>query len=892
MKNLKLTVRKLFSIVCIAVFMFVIVGCGGKGSTTKCPGCNAEGVTHDKCEKCGEYVCVGNHNHTKCPGCNVEGPIHDICKTCGGYVCVGDHSHTKCPGCGQEAKHEICETCGKLVCIGNHSHIICPGCNKEVENNIHEICSICGRYTCDGTNHRHNVTVNVTSTKTELYKGETAKIDVEVTLEDATDTTYKLEIDSDYVTLDGNTVTAVADLKFDEYVTITARSNADPTKTDSVSIRIKAPLAQGTVGELTSEMLQEIGNANITVSGQLTDYYQDFNQPDNNRTNVYDMVVKMDVDKWYGEWNVKGNEENKIIANYRKSTQNGLKDQYGNVGHGLEELYINKNNEVASKLVKDYMSIPSLWETQHLWNHLANLDVNKFVFDEKANAYKYTLDETNVDDLYLMTYLSFSLTPMLEDTLVQMYLIIENGEITRLLAQTEVLYYGSDVQDEADAMSYTTVDVRFENIGTTVVGEPTPYAAPEYAEKLEAALATMKGLKNYTFKVVDKLTSSPSVDEGDYTVESLVGYGSVLSNKALKVQNNTSAVGTPGRLGKVTENAVLYADTSEYSATMDGKPYKTVYTGYKQNTDGTYDEFAYDSKIDALYGTKKAQGSFFDKLPGFDFSANVFKFAGNSISSTGKTTYTFILADSNLTKDIALEVCDYSNASSAEASIQRSLTIVVDDEGNLVSASFPYNISDAYIGYCTITYSNFNTTTLDADLFEGYVPRVLKTSWSEYTTKYYSPDFSTATSHEESTEIVLRDVYGDAAANLPAPSLFLNIVGDNIFGPFYDWKKVGTDSDGNDINHGYISITVATDNYDENMQMVGYEELMAELGEALTAEGFTLSRANTDMSGGESGHSNRYVCYINGDIQIVIENNFSRYLWIYFYKTGDWTLKR
>ena len=55
--------------------------------------------------------------------------------------------------------------------------------------------------------------------------------------------------------------------------------------------------------------------------------------------------------------------------------------------------------------------------------------------------------------------------------------------------------------------------------------------------------------------------------------------------------------------------------------------------------------------------------------------------------------------------------------------------------------------------------------------------------------------------------------------------------------------------------------------------------------------GFQLSIANTDTSGGELGQSNRYVCYVNEDIQIVIENNHTKYFWIYFYKTGEWTLK-
>ena len=74
--------------------------------------------------------------------------------------------------------------------------------------------------------------------------------------------------------------------------------------------------------------------------------------------------------------------------------------------------------------------------------------------------------------------------------------------------------------------------------------------------------------------------------------------------------------------------------------------------------------------------------------------------------------------------------------------------------------------------------------------------------------------------------------------------------------------------------------------------MLNYTELMNEIQAALEAEGFTISRANTDTTGGETGRGNRYICFIKNDIQIVIENNFTKYLWIYFYKTGDWSLKK
>ena len=97
----------------------------------------------------------------------------------------------------------------------------------------------------------------------------------------------------------------------------------------------------------------------------------------------------------------------------------------------------------------------------------------------------------------------------------------------------------------------------------------------------------------------------------------------------------------------------------------------------------------------------------------------------------------------------------------------------------------------------------------------------------------------------------------------------------------YTYKKNYPDKVGQTLRYCY-----------ENGRITNYEELMEEIKDALVAEGFVLSVANTDTTGGESGKSNRYVCFVKGDIEIVIENNYTKYFWIYFYVTGDWTLNR
>ena len=737
------------------------------------------------------------------------------------------------------------------------------------------------------------------ASNTILEKGDSANLNVVVS--GLTDTTYRFELsDETLFKIEGNVITAIGDSTVDRVVTVTAIANGDPKIKASKTFIFVAPVIEGQVGDLTTEMLAHIGNENITVTGVVTDYYQDFNNSMNSTINTYDMSVMMSEGAWAGSWNNSKTPNIVLTDNYRKGEIDGLKDQSGNVGHALEKLYINKNNEVAKKTVTDYLSIPAIWEAQHLWNHLSNLSIKKFEYDAYNEVYNYVIDPNNMDDLYLMTYLAYSLTPMLEDTFLTLYLVLEDGVITKLVAQTEVLYYGGTTNETGqienpDAMSYTKLEVEFSNVGTTVVPEPTPFEAPINVDKLTTALNTMKNAENYTFNAKDVTTFAPSGDAGDYYIESTSSKKGlarpVISSK--KVYDHVSSVGTVGTVGYITKEAVLFATTGKYSYSSDGNDYHTTYTGYRQMTEEYYEEFAFSRDSMSLYGKKRVYGNFHEDLPTFDFSPNVFSFDGTEMDSLGNTYYRFSLRDSNITRDIAMEISAYNYADDAEALSGQKLSLLIDINGNLVSSTYPYNITyGTYLGYCTTTYSNVGTTKLEDDLFDGYVERQVKNSWKDYMTKYYSPNFSTQNSYEEHTDVVLEAVYGDAAVDMPAPSLFLEIFGDNINGPFYNWKEKGTDADGKPINTGYISINATSSEFDENAQITNFDEIIEELRKVFTEAGFVESVANTDLTGGESGRANRYITFIKGDIQVVFENNFTKYFFIYFYKTGDWTLNR
>lgn len=747
------------------------------------------------------------------------------------------------------------------------------------------------------------VKMSIASSADQIKKGETVTFSVEVTGNE--DTTYTWSVNyPDIVKIENNVLSVIADIKLDKLVLVTATSNANPNVFVSKSILVKAPQVEGQVGELTSTMLQKISNKSITVSGKLTDIYQDFNQPVNNYETSYNMEVKMEDGAWSGTWEIDGVESTKLTDSYRRSEKDGYVDQNGITGHALERVYINKNNQVAREVVKNYMSITAVWEAQHLWNHLDNLNINKFQYDPENEVYEYVPEVDaygyfTEEEAFFLTYLAVSLTPMLSDTINKLYLVVEDGEITKLLAQTEVMYYGGTENNDADAMSYTTIAVSFSNIGTTVVENPEPFEAPQYAELLASALEKMHNAKNYTFQATDTTTAAPSTDDSDYELLSTTNVGLksrvnpfVKANPKGKLYNYTSSVGTVGCYGQVTEDAVIYATTTKYTYSMDGKNYLTKYSGLKQNNDNSYDLFEYNSSLDAFEGTKKVSGNIFDAMPKFDFSANIFKFLGSSFMN-GKTTYTFELRETSIIREVAMQVSAYNLASNGEATIDTSLRIVVDENGNLVSTTYPYSINyGTYRGVVTTTYSKFGTTTLPEDAFTGYVQREVKTDWNQYTCKYYSPNFSTQTSREENALVVLQSIFGDDYVDVPSPALFLEIMGDNIYGPFYDWKSIGKDSDGNDINRGYMTIKTTSSNFDENAKILDYEELMEKFKVALENEGFTLSVGNTDMSGGKTGRSDRYVCYIKDNVQIVISNNHTKYIDISFYITGDWILKR
>lgn len=743
--------------------------------------------------------------------------------------------------------------------------------------------------------------VKVTLDKAEINAGsnETVTATAEVSeLEDKT-VTWSLEGEgAKYAEIDSDTgvITLIQGLSpfLDQAVTVVATSTVSASVKGSATFVIKAQVIEGQVGLLTTEMFTELGNSKITVLGEVSDIYKHFTDDSKSNTNKYDYKVTMaDNSAWYGEWNAQGSKD-KEMNNYRRSE----KLISGTDKHTLNQVYINKDNEVAQKVVTDYNSREAVWEEQHLWNHLAQLaqDIeSQWEYDAVTRTHSYKFNNSDIDDMYLRLYLAISLTPMLgeyETDMLESIVIsaddIVDGKITRLTASTSVIYYGASEEGtskDATAMSYTLFTANFTEVGTTSVSDPTPFTAPQRADKLEKALASMGDATNYTFNAVETTLSAPTPDEGDYAQASISTYG---------VSNGTSSTGTEGIKGQITADAILLARTGKYTSSMDDKLYHTEYSGYKKIDSETYDYFEYDASLKKLVGKRQYKGDIFDNMPKFEFSANIFKYDGMSEIKVGDDEflpiYNFILRDPAVTRDVAMQVSAHNYATDAAGSTYGTFKISVTEDGRVYSTEFPYSlVSGTYRGIVKTTYSKVGTTTLEEDTFADYQPRVVRDNWNKFDVRYYYPNHSTQDIAQPiDAGTLFTNIFGAEAKNLPSPLAFYNAFGDSMTDAFFEWEEEDNTATGGDkIYHEFVSMNVSIDECDENYVVSKeiHDKYISKLTQELAKYGFQLSAANT----AETYYGDRYTTYINGNIMIKIHNNRSRYFFIDILPVGLWT---
>ena len=774
--------------------------------------------------------------------------------------------------------------------------------------------------------------IDINKKTVNITEGESVQLTATVTGADETGVIWSSE-NTDFLVVDQNGLVTVAKSpSLDMAIKITATAKADETKKVSCTFYLKKKATQGEVGDLTSAMIAEIGNASVTITGKVYEKYEDYVTNSNSWTNEYDMTVTMQDGKWASRHNAVDNIFNVISSTYLRG-DNTVTDANGITGHAAMHAYIDRHNEVVVAPLTDTGSVPTVWEEMHLYNHLSQLDVNKFEFDGaieiggKTGGYRYKIEPINeygdnfygddgkVDmtkpaaiDAYLMMRLGVSLTPILNpgngETIEELYLRVNNGKVDAILFKSNSITWKDRDGEKTVAAQYLIGTLYIGEVGTTEVAMPAPLEGPTgtsmkgtpLKELLEKGLNEIKAATNYTYSLKDTATYTPSSGESEFSASTPV----YTMGTGTTVRDGFSATGAVGSIAYVTENAILYKNTIKFDAAYDGKLYKTSYSGYKQIDDGSvsgkpyYDEFSYSSDSDgnktpAMVGTRRIYGTLReDAMPSFDFSANIFQF--NESKRSGNTfIYKFYLVASEISKDVAMQMSKYTYAKNAIADGAILLQISVNEEGHLVETVFPYQISRGDTGYCTSTYSDVGTTELPEGVFNDYVERGWRTEWNQYDTKYYYPNhttsgWTTATSTKNSEE-VMRAVFGDSYNDLPKPGVFMEVFGDLLFGPFFDWNTV--EQGGEKLYYDYVTIKTRSENADENSKITDYDVKMAALDAKLGECGYKRSPVNCGVSG-----TDKVVTYIKNGVLIVVTNNGTVHFDIEFRKVGEWSLKK
>lgn len=780
---------------------------------------------------------------------------------------------------------------------------------------------------------------------------------------------YVLSASSDKVKInDDNTVEIVGDLPYDLRVTITAKLKDHSDVTSSINLVLRALQKEGQVSganglKLTTAMLNAITNSSITVTGNVLDYYTVYGDAASSFVTGYDTSVMMENGKWKGSWSISGRNNATVITDlYYKGTAQvnyayDRETQQFYSGTEMYKRYINKDNVLASQLVTTTDSIPVAWEQQHLYNpmdHFATNVQSKFEFRDDFDlasygysateyaAFKYIIDESSIDEWYYATYIAFAFTPMVSDTMVDIYVIVGADGVVGLVAATETQYYGGTDEEgnpiegeNPTSESYTVINLKFSNIGTTVVTDPEVYVGTianpttkaerennEAMAALREMITKMSGATNYTFMAADVSTYSPSLDESDYQISSPTN-ASAPSNASSATRSNQyaqkrAATGTIGTEGSITADAIMLAITDKYDYGMAGDLlYYTNYSGYKQVTTGenaTYDAFSYSYDLDALAGTKQYKGNITDIIPQFNFSPDIFKYkSGQTVQNqSGDEVYVYelTLRDVTIAKEVAPEISMYRYAGDASSDVGSEFSLWVDEHGNLVKSVYQYSlVYGTYLGYVETTYSKVGTTVIPSNAFDGYVARAKETSWSQFTDRSFYKKHSTLcasynclqangeydhSGHTGTAQEVLEFIFPETYASMPAPTVFTDVFGDNLHAAGFNWRSI-YDASGTETGYkDYMSFTLSYDKTDENARIIqsDYTALMGSLETALATYGFALSATNSNINKDPLVGGSRYATFNNQEagIQIVVENNYTRYFWVYVYHTGDWTL--
>lgn len=785
--------------------------------------------------------------------------------------------------------------------------------------------------------------------KTYLRKGDEVELKVDISTTSA-DKGYTVEVTNpadmpNLVSIGSdNKITVNGDVTKNTKVTITVIANANGAKT-SFQITVKPPKTGDKVGDLTQATIDKLGNLKLAVDGTLSDItvnsgnekstsygFTTYLSATGSRNEDSDQLFAYDFSEasWTSEWYEKNNKDNKLSNTYKRGADGTT-----------QKVYVNKDNVVTEETLTDSYSNELSWESQRYWNHLGCLELSQFEQDvDNPNLYSYEMDYGTIDtdiilggsvytpteDEYLMMYVAWSLTPMLDQQFYKFYLELDdNHEVAKIIGETypdDIYNYDDDGNpNEKIGYYYTKVEMTVLGYGDDVVmPEITPYTAPaegslagirfSYLKKAIDFLGTAN-TKNYTFTMTDTSTSAPSINPDDYTVSGGDGTPAPSTSASgtwdgkVHTKSFTSTTGEVGYRGVVTEDAIIINRTIQYE---NGGGYRTDVTGYKQNSDNTYESF--ECVSGKLVGKSKKQGNISVRLPSFTVSPYIFSYAGMTQykeNSNNEYIYSYALIDSVIIQSVAEEFCikDYARYATGSVSQAFKVNVYVNEttgESRLLGVTFAYNINDSYLGYYHTTFNNFGTSVIPADTFSSanYTPRITPKTWNDFDNVEYLPTSSTSTGSGEKMKggELMNKVFGTGAADeIPSPEVFAKVFADNFsVSIWHNYFYTGNVTASGNETKPNIQFNVWLDDIDldskNGLTLKSYNAVIAKLDAEFAKYGFVEWEAGCYNNEGTTSKSRikSYIGETAGDHGVIIkvENIGYKTFYIKMYNKGDW----
>ncbi len=503
-----------------------------------------------------------------------------------------------------------------------------------------------------------------------------------------TSVTWAVTKGSDIVSVDSTGLVTAKEVTKESYVEITATSNANNEKSATKHLTVLYKEA------LTQSMLDKIASSDKVVFDGYIDislYNFGINTSLAGTTSL-NITTMMDGNRWYAEYvNSAEVKTSLYVAN-----NNGVASSVG-INFMNQETYISMTNDDGSE---------TTWEESGLYNNFKNMSLSDFTFNEETWSWEYSGSDSNMAAKVIASANPYDFVAN------GFSLIIEDGEIVGIYAKSgddyKVLAGYRAIQELYVVM---TVDDDLE-----IPSIPQYEFDEEVHTKLQQAIDKMHSLDSYTLdfrNTMYSLYSTSYTQSGFKETVTANNYHFV----PYKVSYNTSGDAT-----------VTYQTESSYGYTkISDNFYNTYYFGTEEGSEAL-----------KIYASRAYSGDMATAKPGFNFAAEIFT-SYYYDSETGDTYY-YVNSDMcNVATEFYNSVGNddplYGIFAAEYTGTSSSFTpyIVVDANGNIVTAVFYYYMVYMY-GVVEITYSDFNTTTVPADVdFTDYVVRTQPTSWDQLT---------------------------------------------------------------------------------------------------------------------------------------------------------------